>query len=317
MGHWPHVVYALQEKTPEFSQTPANPQSCIALHNLYNLLVRPQEANIFAGLLSNWQSPGHRSGQTSMDKPATALPIIHSAQSRLPAATPWVNFEDLFGLTVNPVQAHTAPTVTNELAASDHELDKLLSSLSDPGPETPHDETEAKQDFFQLPTPETDDDTPLPQRSASTPLVDMNRLSRASTSTSHMGSLVPDDLANPACVTYPTPASSTVSAPKRKRKDSCTLSSVDDLVAATPSCGEIPLTTLCAGKTRPGPRMSLDLPNNAFVPPPPMCMFFHPNFRDLQKDKIGIWKGDLEIRGVGGGKWSILIIGEQATGNIW
>lgn len=48
-----------------------------------------------------------------------------------------------------------------------------------------------------------------------------------------------------------------------------------------------------------------------------MCMFFSPAFHDLQKDKVGVWKGDLEIRGRGGGKFSVLIVGEQSTGHLW
>jgi hypothetical protein len=46
-------------------------------------------------------------------------------------------------------------------------------------------------------------------------------------------------------------------------------------------------------------------------------MFFSPAFHDLQKGKVGVWKGDLEVRGKGGGKFSILIVGEEATGHFW
>lgn len=65
------------------------------------------------------------------------------------------------------------------------------------------------------------------------------------------------------------------------------------------------------------PGLQLTMPTAAFVPPPPMCMFFSPAFNDLQKDKVGVWKGDLEIRGKGGGRFSVLIVGEQATGHLW
>lgn len=54
-----------------------------------------------------------------------------------------------------------------------------------------------------------------------------------------------------------------------------------------------------------------------FIPPPPMCMFFTPAFRDLQKGKVGVWKGDLEIRGRGGGKFNVLIVGEEGSDHLW
>ncbi|RSH87262.1 hypothetical protein EHS25_003171 [Saitozyma podzolica] len=65
------------------------------------------------------------------------------------------------------------------------------------------------------------------------------------------------------------------------------------------------------------PAMQLSLPEASFVPPPPMCMFFSPSFHDLQNGKVGVWKGDLEIKGRGGGNFSVLIVGEEATGYLW
>ena len=62
---------------------------------------------------------------------------------------------------------------------------------------------------------------------------------------------------------------------------------------------------------------SLAIPVNSFVPPPPMCMFFNPSFRDITQGKLGVWKGELEVKGQSGGKFNILIIGEQGTENIW
>ena len=69
--------------------------------------------------------------------------------------------------------------------------------------------------------------------------------------------------------------------------------------------------------SRRHPPTSLMMPNAKFVPPPPMCMFFSPAFKDLEQGKVGVWKGDLEIRGRGGGKFSVLIVGEQSTGHLW
>lgn len=62
---------------------------------------------------------------------------------------------------------------------------------------------------------------------------------------------------------------------------------------------------------------SLMMPDANFVPPPPMCMFFSPAFKDLKQGKVAVWRGDLEVRGKGGGKFSILIVGEEKTGHLW
>ena len=69
--------------------------------------------------------------------------------------------------------------------------------------------------------------------------------------------------------------------------------------------------------TRVAPPTSLHIPPSNFVPPPPMCMFFSPQYRDLERGKVGVWKGDLEIVGRGGGTFSILIVGEEGTGHFW
>ena len=63
--------------------------------------------------------------------------------------------------------------------------------------------------------------------------------------------------------------------------------------------------------------MKLPMPTDAFVPPPPMCMFFNPSFKDLQVGKVGVWQGDLVIRGRDGGKFGIMVIGETDTGSLW
>lgn len=68
---------------------------------------------------------------------------------------------------------------------------------------------------------------------------------------------------------------------------------------------------------RAPPPSQIALQSVPFIPPPPMCMFFTPTFRDLQKGKVGVWKGDLEIRGRGGGKFNVLIVGEEGSDHLW
>ncbi|WWC89234.1 uncharacterized protein L201_004152 [Kwoniella dendrophila CBS 6074] len=67
-------------------------------------------------------------------------------------------------------------------------------------------------------------------------------------------------------------------------------------------------------KNRPS---QLSMPPVEFIPPPPMCMFFKPCFESLTDGKAGIWRGDLEVRGRGGGKFPILVVGEKDTEHLW
>jgi len=73
---------------------------------------------------------------------------------------------------------------------------------------------------------------------------------------------------------------------------------------------------LSTGSRAPHPT-SVTIPTNSFVPPPPMCMFFNPSFKDITQGKIGAWKGELEIKGPSGGVFSVLIIGETGTEDTW
>lgn len=66
-----------------------------------------------------------------------------------------------------------------------------------------------------------------------------------------------------------------------------------------------------------GLALQLSFPSTPCIPPPPMCMFFSPSFHDLHSGKVGVWKGDLEIKGRGGGIFSVLIVGEEVTGYLW
>jgi hypothetical protein len=84
-----------------------------------------------------------------------------------------------------------------------------------------------------------------------------------------------------------------------------------------PTSSQVAQTKSTHEGPRAKPAMQLALPPAPLNTPPPMCMFFSPSFRDLQKGKVGVWKGDLEIKGRGGGKFSVLIVGEEAMGYLW
>ncbi|RSH94140.1 hypothetical protein EHS25_003943 [Saitozyma podzolica] len=83
-----------------------------------------------------------------------------------------------------------------------------------------------------------------------------------------------------------------------------------------PTSFQVAQTKSTHGGPHAKPAMQLALPPALFNTPPLMCMFFSPSFRDLQKGKVGVWKGDLEIKGRGGGKFSVLIVGEEAIGYL-
>ncbi|WVO16143.1 hypothetical protein L204_103813 [Cryptococcus depauperatus] len=73
-----------------------------------------------------------------------------------------------------------------------------------------------------------------------------------------------------------------------------------------------------SGKSCSKPRPTqLPMPQVDFIPPPPMCMFFNPSFESLTENKVGVWRGDLDVRGRGGGKFSVLMVGEKGTEHLW
>lgn len=135
---------------------------------------------------------------------------------------------------------------------------------------------------FQLPTPETDNDL-----SSGTP----RRISVVESKLA-MSHFSPESMASP----YVTGSSGTISHVSKELTP----------VASTASVGN-----------RAAHPTSLPMPTEAFIPPPPMCMFFNPSFKDLQKGKVGVWKGDLLLRGKGGGTFNVLIVGEEVSGHLW
>ncbi|KAK4690020.1 hypothetical protein P7C73_g81, partial [Tremellales sp. Uapishka_1] len=89
------------------------------------------------------------------------------------------------------------------------------------------------------------------------------------------------------------------------------------ITAISPVSMTSPFVTPNSFPARQPPPTHCSIPTKPFVPPPPMCMFFNPSFKDLQKGKVGIWKGDLNVRGRGGGRFSVLIVGEESNGHMW
>ncbi|WVQ99608.1 hypothetical protein IAU59_006744 [Kwoniella sp. CBS 9459] len=140
---------------------------------------------------------------------------------------------------------------------------------------------------FQFPTPETDSSQSPPNRRNSKGNV-MSPMSMAS----------PYVSAGSSTVLAPTPASST----------STVVSHSAPIDGSSSSLAKPP------NKARPS---QLSMPPVEFIPPPPMCMFFNPSFENLTDGKAGIWRGDLEVRGRGGGKFPIIVVGEKDTEHLW
>lgn len=149
---------------------------------------------------------------------------------------------------------------------------------------------------FQLPTPETDSDV-----MGNTPR------SNISERASHFS---PDSMASP----YVTGSSGSASAISKDLTMSTTTNTMINAASAPVAGSSMSLNRTTSRAAHP---TSLVLPTEAFVPPPPMCMFFNPSFRDLQQGKVGVWKGDLELKGTSGGTFSVLIVGEEVSGHLW
>jgi hypothetical protein len=278
--------------------------AALSLQNLYNLTLRHWEPAIFSGLLSAFD-PADLS-PTTRTKALANEPLLPMVSGSFGIATPqkeldfsqWTNSSPASMWDAVPLHgAQVGPSgLSNELMADDDAikgLDEILAQMEENRASA---EIEAalsaittntnKDAKYHMPTPESDSSGLTTVSGA----VDVNGFTPPSSHASPVSTkpAVPSGqsaLARPGKTSLPTPAPSTQSIPRLSGKNTH--------------------------------HLSLSMPTTAFVPPPPMCMFFSPSFHDLQKDKVGVWKGDLEIRGRGGGKFSVLIVGEQSTGHLW
>lgn len=153
---------------------------------------------------------------------------------------------------------------------------------------------------FQLPTPETDGSSDSPSAATTSKARRKSTLSNRTDSASQASSIIPSG--------QPTPPSSAGSPFAQTVASSSTAANGLPVGGGAKTAGP---------SARANAPTQLTMPTQQFVPPPPMCMFFSPAFHDLQKGKVGVWKGDLELRGRGGGKFAVLIVGEEKTGHYW
>lgn len=277
------------------------------------MTLRPWESSIFSGLLASFGDLASPPQMPDVSSQLFGATIGELATSSLPhPPSPEVDpslfdssifdTDALFSLSDAPHFTEPANSAKKATAKSVSGIGEILSAMSGvhsetPAP-TPRLATQRKiarrfQETLQMPTPETDE-------SQTPDAVEVHRRANTSDSAGEVFRLTPAESAESPFATASSSASNAsrlLSAPSSKASSS-------DLV----------------GKVSPGraahPTL-LAMPDAAFIPPPPMCMFFSPAFKDLQQGKVGVWKGQLDIRGVGGGRFSVLIVGEDSTGHLW
>ncbi|WWC70078.1 uncharacterized protein I206_104024 [Kwoniella pini CBS 10737] len=332
-------------------------QSAMALQQLYNLSIRHWEPAIFTGLLGSYAStqsdsvPAEKSSTNSFtDHYGPSTPLREPDVSQWMNLTPsgW-NTNALFGndsdnngkqgsrnvsgggfpFPMNPdLGSETLAARRTSLAKTENgedsanqmkSIDEILASMEEGNEENERaimaanlanlEQLQAELEqgkavstrhnsTYQFPTPETDSSHSPPgssRRTSKVNSVNPSALSPESmTSPFVTANSITSNLAATISGASPTPTSS----------QSVSIAQPQHLTIAKPA----------SLKPRPS---QLSMPPVEFIPPPPMCMFFNPSFENLTDGKAGIWRGDLEVRGRGGGKFPILVIGEKDTEHLW
>ena len=280
-------------------------RAAMALQGLYDLTVRQWEPSIFSGLLSQFISVGAPPTGTAPTPAADPdmspwthmTPGVDLAPSLGPLAgftprgsvsNPFIHTHSQYDFGFEPdsrrgsasrVDADEQARRIDEMIAAMEEDKEAVETafVQDAENSTPFTSAKAKSVSDEF-------QIPTPDTECST-----SPAARLMGADSRKGSFqhTPDSMASP----YVTASSS------------ATVSTVSKIVPAAPV-------------RQPKPKQ-LRMPNAPFIPPPPMCMFFSPAFRDLQEGKVGVWKGDLTVRGRGGGKFSVLVVGEASSAQLW
>lgn len=313
--------------------------AALALQQLYNLTLRNWEPSIFAGLLSQFTNTNTSTASDLSQQDRTgnvpiygaATPTKHFESGQWTTSTPGFDWSNILNMsTVNSPfdprednvgnhrrtsyesngrgivellaemeEGREASERTANLAARKEEMEVRIIT---PGQTTytPGNTDTDKKDKIEsyLPTPETD--------SSNSPASASHRqYQRQSQSGSGSG----PSTASSSSFIVPLESDHAHLEPEQAVSPYVTGGSI------TTSCSTVS-RALSTGSRAPHPT-SVTIPTNSFVPPPPMCMFFNPSFKDITQGKIGAWKGELEIKGPSGGVFSVLIIGETGTEDIW
>lgn len=344
---WPQVIVALSSDNGTAITPSAH--AALSLQNLYNLSLRHWEPSIFSGLLASFNpldfSPATRA-RTFLDE-QNNQPIVPMVSGSFGVATPqkeldlsqWTNFDwnstsQGTGLTpyINGPSAGSS-ALANELLlgglSRDEDqirgIDEILAQMEENRataeikaalsamPEPPAEKARPVSAPHQMPTPDTDrSDVQSEGQAGSTPSDTRKASFTLTPPSSHDSPIAIAKSKLPAGVPS---GQSALARPGKGLKSAAV--SANQLMTPPDSSQNVPRISTTGQSGKKTHQLSLAMPTTAFVPPPPMCMFFSPAFHDLQNGKVGVWKGDLDIRGVGGGKFSILIVGEETTGHLW
>lgn len=331
--------------------------AALALQQLYNLTLRHWEPSIFTGLLAQFASinntppPPFPSSDTPVYGAATPTKEFDMSQwTNLTPGFDWSTILNGIGPSVNnndpfdPREDLVGDHRRNSLRLEEEQargIDELLAAMED-GRESDEREAHAQLQLqlqLQLqaqPTvpsavavavPETKaTSVSLPVSPSRTPV--QPKISKTQPSTTNTNTITSDNY-------LPTPETDSSESPAvyTSRQNSFTAASDQGASPHVTACSyksaaSSALSTVskvlsvgsgqaAASGSRAAHPTSLAMPVNSFVPPPPMCMFFNPSFKDITQGKLGVWKGELEVKGQSGGKFSILVIGEQGTDSIW
>ncbi len=335
-GLWPSTLMSLS--FPPNGGTNANvttpsASAALSLQALYNVAVRPHETIVFAGLVSNYVA-------------STAPPVANAFQDGQVYGA-WTPTKGIGEMELSQWTTFTPgeewPSLSTTLPSGSgltprREFSPALGlppiDISDPLDSAPRPESRGMGDAMTgidaiLAEMEEDErmrETQSGPASAAPSQPEWTK-SDSNTQASTQASpamATPNDsdpfIARPA-------SSSNAEEPVENMVSSPFVSGGSMLSSATSASTNIPSVPPEAAETggmvavktpRPrAPTLQLPLPDVPFIPPPPMCMFFSPAFRDLQEGKVAVWKGDLTIRGRGGGRFNILIIGEASSGHLW
>lgn len=339
-GLWPSILMSLSLSrdvgSPANVGTPSGP-AALALQALYNVAVRPHEAIVFAGLLSSYVT-------------STAPPVVNAFSGDGQVYGAWTPTKGLGEVELSQWTTFTPgeewPSLSSTLPSGSgltprREFSPALGlppiDISDPLDSATRPESRGPADGIngiEAILAEMEEDERL-RETQSAPNTAISQPEWAkSTSSSHASpqTIVASKGSDPFIVGPGPPSMASAGAEEPVENMIVSMASspfvsAGSMLSATSASTNIPTVSSDATESgamivtnprcRPPPSLQLPLPDVPFIPPPPMCMFFSPAFRDLQQGKVAVWKGDLVIRGRGGGRFNVLIIGEAVSGELW
>ncbi|WWD17216.1 hypothetical protein CI109_101654 [Kwoniella shandongensis] len=329
---WPSIIIALAmppDSGPGARIPTPSAQSAMSLQQLYNLSIRHWEPAIFSGLLSLYTSSSSSPPPTTEDMFASQH-FGPSTPMKEQDLSQWMNLTPgAWSSQVNPIDA------TFNIAKPQSD-----GSSAFPFPFNGQLEASSAHRRMSLAKPDVDESY---IRGIDEILAGMEdgkeeheREMVSATLAAQASEAIQEEQKQPptrqnSMIQFPTPETDSSNSPPVRQSGGKAFSPVSmaspfvssgSTSGIIPSSGSSTSTTSAPGSSskphnKPRPTQQLSMPPVDFIPPPPMCMFFNPSFENLTDGKAGIWRGDLEVRGRGGGKFPIIVVGEKGTENLW